>query len=791
MKLRARNIILIIVLVFILFLGISIFLGYQSLKDSLPPRSGSIEMAGIQDSVEITFDEMGIPQVWASNEEDAYFAMGWLHASDRLFQMEMTRKVSQGRLAELFGRAVLSIDLHQRTIGHGRIAEKYLAELDDNSRKKLEAYTRGVNSYVQNAESLPFEFLLMRKGFEDWSIKDCLTMLSFQTWFSDFLMSPDEFMGMTSDKLGAEKTRSLDIPYPVWAPRVVPADEQLSINDFSPAGLMAKEFFANLDLPFRMSNSSNSWVTAPHKSESGSAMLASDPHLEIRSLPQFWYYLGLHAKNGGLNVLGISTPGIPLVVMGHNGRAAWAFTVSGIDVNEYYQEKINPEDSTQYLTPSGWEKFEVLKEDVIISGEKEPFPLNIRITRHGPVVFEFDTLKNVYSLHWAGFDADLAGAVKAGFDLMKTADFEGFRSAVTNLGALDAAWTYADALGNIGFQLGTPIAVRPNNPNNQPVPGWTDEYEWQGFVPLDKTPHSFNPPRGWLATCNNKQDDANLDYPLYGKFASDRIMRINELLSSQDKFSVTDMQKFQMDVTDAYLTRWNDIVSAELKKAGKAQLAAEIEAWDGYAGADSKEAALVILFINQLRHLVFDDELGGMSKKLFYADVEQIFREGPLDWFDNTETEDVKESKDEIAAKALQEALQMLGSYVWGDFHTLTMTHPLAVVPVAGSLLKLKHGPYPWHGTIGTLNASFYGEKVTEPGNFSSIVGPSWRFVIDFADPDAVTMVLPAGVSGNPMSEHFMDFFEMWRDGGRWNVPFTYEKVKSKTFSTLNFSPFN
>ncbi len=388
MKLRPRNIILSLVLIFILFLGIAVFWGYLSLKDSLPQRTGNIEIAGIRDSVEITFDEKGIPQVWAANEDDAYFAMGWLHASDRLFQMEMTRKVSQGRLAELFGKAVLSIDLHQRTIGHSRIAEKYLAKLDESSRALLQAYTRGVNTYVKNAESLPFEFLLMRRDFEEWSVKDCLTMLSFQTWFSDFLMSPDEFMSISTDKLGAEKIRSLDIPYPVWAPRVVPSSGQISLSDYSPAGLLAKEIFAGQDLPFRMSNSSNSWVTAPHKSQSGSAMLASDPHLEIRSLPQFWYYLGLHVKNSGLNVLGISTPGIPLVVMGHNGKAAWAFTVSGIDVNEYYQEKINPEDSTQYLTPSGWENFEVNKVEVINTPENKPFPMKVRITRQGPVDFE-------------------------------------------------------------------------------------------------------------------------------------------------------------------------------------------------------------------------------------------------------------------------------------------------------------------------------------------------------------------------------------------------------------------
>jgi len=785
MKKKTRVIILTIFIFIILFIIGGIIQAYRLLEDTLPETSGRQVITTIKDPVEITFDVKGIPQIWAQNAHDAYFAMGYQQAADRLFQMDMTRKVAEGRLAGLLGKAVLKIDLQQRTIGHNRIARKYLKKLSPKNRSRLQAYTDGVNSYIATAKTLPFEFLLLRKQPEPWSVYDCLAILSFQTWFSNFLISSDEFMARVSTKLDSVKIRSLNIPYPVWAPRVVPAQKKIAASDYSFKAVLARQLFSGDVLPFRMANSSNSWVVAPQKSASGSAMLASDPHLEVRRLPQFWYYLGLHIKEDSLNVLGISTPGLPFIVMGHNGRSAWAFTVAGIDVNEYYKEKINPQDSSLYLTPTGWKKFTILHEKVDISRETRPYPLTIKISRHGPLVFKNDSLKSYYTLHWAGYDIDLNRSVSAAFDLMKVADYDAFRLAVTNMGALDASWTYADVQGNIGYELGTPVAIRPKNPHNLPLPGWTDRYEWQGFIPLDKMPHSLNPKRGWLATCNNKEDDANLDYPLYGTFAADRILRITELLKSKNRFTVKDMQTYQMDRKDDYLLRWRGIISGLLRKAGKGKQAATLEKWDGSADSKSKEAALVILFINRLRHLTFDDELGSWSKKLLLSDVETIYNNGPAYWFDDVRTKNKKESKEEIARKALRQALQIRGAKTWGDFQTLTIRHPLSVVPLLSEILPLKYGPFPWGGTKGALNASFYEEDEKHPGYFNAVVGPSWRFVIDFSDPDAATMALPSGNSGNPMSTHYMDFFEMWKNGQRWNVPLTYQKVKAKAVSSL------
>jgi len=513
-------------------------------------------------------------------------------------------------------------------------------------------------------------------------------------------------------------------------------------------------------------------------------MLASDPHLETTRLPQFWYYLGLHIKETNAHVLGITTPGLPFVTMGHNTQAAWAFTVSGVDVNEYYHEKINA-DSSLYLSPEGWKPLTVIPQEIQISGKEKPYRFDVRLTGHGPLVFENDSLNKHYSLHWAGYDVDLNASCRAGFHLAYTTNYEDFRHDVTRFGALDANWTYADVKGNIGYQLGTPVAIRPADSGNMPVPGWTHEYDWQGFRSLDETPHSYNPPRGWLATCNNKQDDAHLSYKLIGNFASDRILRISQLLSSKEQFSVQDMYDFQMDITDAYLLRWKDIIVPLLKQTGHDSLSAAVQNWNGKMSTDSHEAALFSQFINRLRHLTFDDELGSQSSHIGRSDLEAVYRHGPPEWFDDIRTKDVQETRETIALRALKQAIEITGKKTWGNFQTLTMQHPLAVVPGVSTLLHLKHGPYPWAGSMGTLNASFFFEDSKQPNHFLSTVGPSWRFVIDFNDVNAATIVLPAGNSGNPLSPHFMDFFEMWKTGRRWNVPAASKAVYARALSVL------
>ncbi|MFH1686888.1 MAG: penicillin acylase family protein [bacterium] len=799
-----RNLIFLLLLILAGLIGFAIA-GYLMLAWAVPPTDGYMVVDGLRDSVTVTYDRMGIPQIWADNEHDAYFAMGYQHAADRLFQMDLVRRVSLGRLSEMLGEVTLGLDIQQRRLGHGRMAQEAAGGLRLRDRERLRAYCDGINRYATSCRALPFEYRLLPVTFETWTIEDCLAILSYQTWFSNALMSNDDQYLRLYEQLGAERTSRLLPVYPPWAPVTVPEqpphgglspdyhhdlttapspaylgrtgdDEHLSgSNVFQSA--IASSVLENDAYPMRMTTASNAWAVGPQKSAGGKAMLASDPHLEITRLPQFWYAMGIHCESDGPNALGITTPGLPYIIMGHNGTAAWAFTVGGIDVNDYHIEQLDPNDNSRYLTPDGYQPLTTRVDTIAVAGRDQPTVVTNRWTRHGPLVNEGDESSGtLYSLHWVGYDVDLAGAVGAGFDLHGVTDFDSFRRVVTNLGALDASWLYADSAGNIGYQLGTPIAIRPPLVAALPGEGWLAENDWQGFVPLDETPHALNPERSWLASCNNLPSRG----PWIGAFAFDRITRISELLGRAGLFSPSDMWIMQMDLVDAYLPRWKNVLAQALVRLEESKPAGEVLTWDGSFDSDSRTAALMALFYLNLREVVSRNELDGVDGLLSKAAFDRLLL-GPVD--DAPDDEAYNESIDMAARKAVA----VVADRSWGQMLSLSMSHPMGRVPILGDLLGLNRGPWPWRGSAGTLDAAFY--RAHGDTSLTAVVGPSWRFVIDFADVDGATMVLPAGNSGHPMSEHFFDFFDMWRDGKRWNVPFSRERVFERAVSSLVLVP--
>jgi len=756
------------------------------LKNSVPERDGTVTVNGIEKEIQITFDAMGIPQIWAENERDGYFAMGYLQASDRMFQMDMARRMSQGRMSELLGTITLDIDEKQRQIGHNRLAQKALPGLDEINRLRLQAYAEGVNAYKQTSGAPPFEYLLLGADFEEWTIYDCLTLLSFQTWYSDALQNHDQFYLQLKEKVGEEKARSLSYVYPDWAPVTIPESKRFGFADSISNSYLSSPFSPDQIDPYLMSNSSNAFAVGPHKSASGHAIMASDPHLQINQLPQFWYMVGLHIAEKDINVLGISTPGLPFVIMGHNAQAAWAFTAGGIDITDFYSEQVNPKDSSQYLTPSGWKSFDNVTDTILVSGLDTPIVLTTRLTRHGPVLIDVDS-STVQSLRWAGFDTDINVTASSGFALHAVKEFNEFQKLVTSLGALNAHWIYADVNGNFGYQLGTPLPVRPAKGSGIFASEWNNDFEWKGYYPLQKTPQCFNPAQGWLASSNNLPT-RSLEFPaLSGSFAADRIIRISQLLNDKELITANDYRSFQQDRIDAYLLRWRWDIARLLVELGHHEHSDMINNWQGSTVLDSKETAIIMVFLTQLKQLAFEDELGDMYQGVRTLWLDEVFHnEAYHFWFDDIST-DAVESKDDIAQRAISKAIEIVGQKSWRDFNSLTMRHPMNEVPIIGGLLELNKGTWPWSGTAGTLNASYI--VANDDDTYQTVVGPSWRFVIDFADVDGAVFVLPAGNSGNPMSPHFFDFNQMWRDGKYWNVPISKELVKSKAASVLLLRP--
>jgi penicillin amidase len=797
--------ILLSILTFLSLIIIVAFIGlYILFRSSLPERSGEIQITGINSPIEILFDEKGIPQIWAENEEDAWFAVGWLHASDRLFQMELTRRVATGRLSELFGDLTLSFDRKQRLIGHHVIAKKDLVNLKNPTKRLLESYSAGINQWVNQVTALPFEFQLLNTDFEPWSLEDCLSIISFQTWFSDDLQNNDDLFISLDKKIGKKATEHLISPYPREAPKTVPpasikkksADDDLhfaSIQNWKQE--IVHYLFAGDNIPFLMTKSSNAWTVSGKKSKSGKAIFCSDPHLEVSRLQQFWYIVGVHTMDKSLETIGITTPGIPLVAMGHNGKIAWAFTAAAIDITDEYIENVNPENPNEYQVGENYKPFNKRVEYIKVSGWDEMDTLEIKSTRHGPVIEEVETSGQVIARRWAGFDFSPSEGFSAGFESVKTKDFNSIRKCVTRFGALNANWLFADHEGNIGYQLGTPIPIRNKGSGHTRMNGWDDRSEWSGYYEIDKTPHALNPGKGWLATCNNKPDETNLDYPLLGNFADERIQRITELLSLRNNLSMNEMKGFQTDYKSIGLIRWKKEAVKILNQMDQKEWTKKLNAWEGKADLNSGETALVETWVVLMKKKTFGDELGELSgrllNRLLYRDRNfyRIYSDNNKNWFDDKRTNNEVETRDDIAKEAMEEALMIVGDRTWGDLQTLTMSHPLAAVPILSSFLSLQKGPFPRAGTNGSLNntTSFWVNNESFVGHG----GPSWRFIIDFDIIDEAQMVIPAGQSGNPLSPHFFDFYELWANGEYWTVPFTRAKVEERALSILKLVPLS
>ncbi|HKR65575.1 MAG TPA: penicillin acylase family protein, partial [Thermoanaerobaculia bacterium] len=544
MKLLLRILIAIVVLAALVWFGVPLYL-----RRSVAQPDGTIATK-VAAQVEITFDAKGIPQIWAKTDADAFFAIGWLHASDRLFQMELMRRLARGELAELFGEGAFEIDLHQRRIGFARRAKA--SELSPVARVAMQRYVDGVNAWIAQARVLPPEFVILRLTPRAWTIEDCLAVSGYQTWFSHELMDQDRRYQRMLEKLGMPARALMHAGHP-WSPSTVP--------DLS------------------MANASNSWVVAPSHSSTRAALHAADPHLAIDQVPGLWYFAGLHSDEG-LNVVGATYPTNPFVVLGHNDAIAFSITVASIDIIDYYDD-----------APVG----AAIRETIRIKG-KAPRVVDIRNGARGVMVDEHT------SLRWAGFDFSPAELTDAALRLQKAKTFDEFRRAVTRFGALDANWIYSDRAGNIGYQLGAPIPIRDYDSFVR-QDARDPRSAWRGYRALEETPHALNPAQGFLASCNN-EIVKNGPYELPGFYDPYRITRAAALLPS--KHTPDEMRAMQLDLVSAIALRWKSLAAT----GAKPEDARMLNAWDGRMSADSKAAALFEAWWRRLPRAVFEDELG-------------------------------------------------------------------------------------------------------------------------------------------------------------------------------------
>jgi penicillin amidase len=526
---------------------------------------------------------------------------------------------------------------------------------------------------------------------------------------------------------------------------------------------------------------SNAWVIAGSRTRSGKPILANDMHLPLRS-PSLWYLMALHS--GSLDVAGMTLPGVPYVVAGHNRAIAWGYTNSSLDDLDFFVERTDPEDTTRYLTPSGSEPF-LLTRDTIRVKDGNAVPFTIRTTRHGPVLENPDDAlgPGILALRWAG--TDTSRTIEAIPALNRASNWEEFRAAVRMFNNPHQNVVYADTAGNIGYNMGgrVPIRGQGRKPPVLPVPGWTGEWDWTGWLPFEEHPHAFNPENGFVVTANNRQaagEDAER-ISLYWEQPY-RAARIRQMITEATVVDAAAVHTMQMDVHDPLAERYRGLAVDAAERAGLTEVAESLEGWDLHAARDSRGAALFYAWYESMNRIVRDRLYGQEPGVLARGALDAILDKAALPWGDTSHT-----AFDDLTALAMQTADSLAAERTWGQLHYVHAEHQLGSVTLLERLLRLNVGNEPGDGSSTTVNVSDF-----VPGTLpvSAAYGPSQRHVVDMGELDeSGGFILPTGQSGLPVSRHYRDQWKRWRDGGLWQIPLGREAANTRIIHRLTLEP--
>ena len=799
---RALGYLLAFLLTLVLLLG---GWGYWRARMCLPQLDGTVRVAGLRAPVDVLRDAHGVPHLRAQSLEDLLCAQGYVTAQDRLFQMDLSRRLAEGELAEIVGEGALKLDIEARTLGIPQVLERAVAGADEQSRKLMEAYVQGVNAYIStHIGSLPVEFAMLHYRPRRWRTVDSIAVglnmfksLS-TTWQEDLVrerilakVGPDLYADLFPDHSPLD--RPVAEPHGgedsllealALAPSSRPRAEEFERQEPTPPLDPILGALASTSETPAFALGSNNWVMNGKHTQSGKPLLANDPHLGHR-VPSVWYMI--HLKCPELNVSGVSLPGLPLVVIGHNQRIAWGMTNTGPDVQDLYVERFNPQDPKQYWRVNEWVQAEERQETIKIRG-KQDYRLAVRATYHGPIISPLMPQQSggrEIALRWTALDP---GALRFTFlNLDGAQNWEQFTRALRDWAGPEQNFVYADVDGNIGYYAPARIPIRKQGDGSMPVPGDTGEYDWIGYVPFENLPHAYNPAVGILATANGRVVPDS--YPFFITHQWDapyRTARIFQLLEQPEKrFTVSDMMVVQTDI-HALDDMW---LAAQLVAAGDrhppetadAQYAlGTLRGWDGEAQANSAATLVCEVTSETLLQRILRPKLGndlsGYNWPMRYVFLANVVDGRLARWLPPGDA-----NFDVTLIKSLEEAVRQIpylvrshahAAWRWGDTIPLTFHHPFSgASPLLARLLDV--GPFPQAGTARTVKAT------------TSAHGPSMRIVNDLSDLDNSVLVITLGESGQVFSPYYRDQFATWYAGGNLPMPFSDSAVNRGTVHRL------
>ncbi len=775
-----------------------------------PQIAGTLQVSGLKAPVTIVRDTWGVPHIYAQNADDLFFAQGYVHAQDRFWQMEFWRRIGQGRLSEILGNSTLDTDRFLRTLGMHRTAAKEVEMLGDEERAILTAYANGVNAYISSHPGqLGLEFTILNSPAvganftpEPWTPLNSLTWLKLMAWDLGGNMDTELLRAQIAAKLGPEAVNELLPPYPANGPIIVPSG--IGWRNLDSSALAASSHLRTLldgvGADARADGlGSNNWVVAGTHTATGMPLLANDPHLGIQ-MPSIWYEVDL--QGGGFDVTGFSFAGVPGVILGHNARIAWGFTNVNPDVQDLYIEKINPANPNQYEYQGQWVDFDIVPETIRVRGQPNPVTLNVRISRHGPLLSDVEeSLKQPMALRWTALDP--GHTFRTLIELNRASNWDEFRRAASFFDAPSQNIVYADVDGNIGYQMPGKVPIRAKGDGLMPVPGWTGEYEWTGYIPFDALPTSFNPARGWIVTSNNAV--VGSDYPYMISLEWDygyRATRISQLLTAKDKLTLDDMTAIQLDALS--LPAQQIVPYFKDLRTGDTRADAALDRLRTWDFRETRDSVATLIFEDIFLHLqrdLFSDELGPDLSKTYLesgsrADfvMTQMLADPAAHWWDDVTTPDRQETREDILKRSVAEAVADLtarlgpdmNGWTWGKLHTATFVNQSLGQSGIGPIEALfNRGPFAADGGSALVNAT--GWSAASPFQVRSL--PSMRAVYDPASWSNSRTIHTTGQSGHPYHKHYDDFIALWLNGRTHPMLWDRAEVEKQAEGVLTLTP--
>jgi penicillin amidase len=811
-----------LLLMLVLLAAAGVAYAYFVARSALPQLDGHLRVSGLSAAVKVTRDGHGVPTIEASSLDDLFFAQGYVTAQDRLWQMDVMRRFGSGELSEILGPGTLKIDREQRILGLRAAARKSLQMASARDLAYHDAYARGVNAYIEShARSLPIEFYILKYRPKPWQPEDSLVIANSMVKDLNYYTFGDTLAReKVVAKLGPELAADLYVNRS-WhdrPPTVMREDLNDEVNqgdsddedddDDGPDSLVtensaidnlltdhflleqggAAEIWAQRS-PEAV-NGSNNWVVSGAHTVTGKPLLSNDMHLG-HQMPNLWYEA--HLKAGELDVVGVTLPGMPYVIVGHNQRIAWGFTNVGPTVTDGFIENFNAQGA--YQTPQGWQQPEQRAEVIHVKGEAD-VTVDVRITRHGPIVTDLlpgETRQ--IALRWTLYD----GLRIPFFDVDAAQNWEEFRKAFSQLDAPGQNVVYADVDGNIGYQTTGKVPIRAAGDGSVPVGGADDAHEWTSYIPFDKLPSIYNPASGVIATANGRITPDGYPYSISVEWEAPwRTERIYHVLESGRKFAPADMLALENDVHSE-----NDLFAAERfvyaidhasKPSARAKQAADLmRSWDGRMLASLAAPTIAVRSAKELTRLLLEPRLGvapdnveqqetTLSWKTYQWEMQSVWLQNVLMHQPKNWLPEKYSNYDELLTAAVEavvngaEAPKDLTSWHWGKVNPVEIEHP-----VLGKIPWVRNWSAPG---VWEQSGSGYTVKAVTRHH-----GPSERFTANLADLDQSTLNTVTGQGGNFLSPYSMDQWKAWYEGTTFILPFSAQAVQARRVHQLVLEP--